>query len=160
MATYSEQLQRIYHEYTETHGGIPATLREAVEWGVEQGRIVMPNIDPLESVIGDMGRALRAEYGTDPLGRRYRRNHAARVTRDGVQFTFWAEMETAPREHMLKSFADRRNQIVGECVQLATDVSAYNEFNRNVQPPIQMVLDFTQDVEELQAVASDEASIH
>lgn len=152
MATYNEQLQRIYHDYTEAQGGIPATLREAVEWGASLGRIRPPPADPLAKIIDDMGRALREEYRTDPLGRRYRRNHAARVRKSGVQFVMWAEMETAPRDHMIKAFADRRNGIVGDCVQLKTDVDVYNDMHRDVTP-IQMVLDFSSDVEEMQMLS-------
>ncbi|WP_161494534.1 hypothetical protein [Caulobacter sp. B11] len=48
---------------------------------------------------------------------------------------------------MQRAFIQRREQIVGDCVQLATDVLVYNEMNTNVEP-IQMVLDFTDDVTE------------
>jgi hypothetical protein len=48
---------------------------------------------------------------------------------------------------MQKAFIQRRQQIVGDCVQLATDVEAYNAMNFD-QPAIQMVLDFRDDVEE------------
>ena len=56
-------------------------------------------------------------------------------------------MKDAPREHMQKAFIQRREQIVGDCVQLVTDVEAYNAMKSN-QPPIQMWLDFRDDVEE------------
>jgi hypothetical protein len=49
---------------------------------------------------------------------------------------------------MEKAFAQRREQIVGDCVQLRTDVGVYNDMNRGKQPSIQLVLDFTADVEE------------
>jgi hypothetical protein len=51
---------------------------------------------------------------------------------------------------MEKAFAQRREQIVGDCDQLRTDVDAYNDMNRGKQPEIQMVLDFTDDVAERQ----------
>jgi len=94
-----------------------------------------------------MSRALREEYATDSMGRRYRKNHAVRVTKGGVQHTFWAILGHAPRDHMQKAFIQRRKQIVGDCVQLATDVEVYNEQNAD-QPPIPMLLDFRDDVEE------------
>ncbi|PHY14126.1 hypothetical protein CSW58_01215 [Caulobacter sp. B11] len=70
-----------------------------------------------------------------------------RVTKGGVQYTFWAMLGHAERSHMQRAFIQRREQIVGDCVQLATDVLVYNEMNTNVEP-IQMVLDFTDDVTE------------
>ena len=51
---------------------------------------------------------------------------------------------------MEKAFAQRREQIVGDCVQLKTDVDVYNDMNRGKQVEIQLVLDFTEDVIERQ----------
>ncbi len=56
-------------------------------------------------------------------------------------------MGFAPRQHMEKAFQQRREQIVGECVQLKTDVDVYNDINTH-EEPIQLILDFTEDVEE------------
>ena len=95
----------------------------------------------------DMATALREEYATDAKGRRYRVNHAVRVTKTGVQHTFWAMMKNAPRQHMQKAFIQRREQIVGDCVQPATDVEAYNEMKSD-QPSTPMLFDFRDDVEE------------
>jgi len=147
VATYKEQLQKVWHSYEKEHGSVPATAREAVRWGVLQRMIEVPRVDPLDKLAEDMSTALREEYGTDSEGRRYRLNHAVRVTRGGVQYTFWAIMRDAPREHMQKAFIQRREQIVGDCVQLATDVEAYNAM-KDDQPPIPMLFDFRDDVEE------------
>ncbi|MBF0372026.1 MAG: hypothetical protein HQL39_01255 [Alphaproteobacteria bacterium] len=147
MPTYKEQLQRVWRQYEHEHGHVPATAREAVQWGVARAMIDVPEVDPLAKLTEDMATALREEYATDPHGRRYRVNHAVRVTRSGVQYTFWAVMKDAPREHMQKSFIQRREQIVDDCVQLSTDVEAYNAM-KSEQTPIQMVLDFRDDVSE------------
>ncbi|WP_417519840.1 hypothetical protein [Minwuia sp.] len=147
MAKYKEQLQRVWHKYEATHGAVPATAREAVAWGISQGMIEMPEVDPLDKLASDMSDALREEYATDKDGRRYRVNHAVRVTRGGVQYTFWAIMNDAPRDHMQKAFIQRREQIVGDCVQLSTDVEAYNAIHED-QKPIQMLFDFRDDIEE------------
>ncbi len=155
MATYNEQLQHLWHAYEETHERAPATPREVVAWAVASGSLSLPKTDPLAQLADDLARALREEYRTDGSGRRYRVNHAVRISRDGVQATLWAEMASAPREHMLQAFAQRRNQIVGDCVQLKTDVDAYNAAHLEAEP-IQMVFDFTLDVEESQGL--DEAA--
>lgn len=89
-------------------------------------------------------------YATDKQGRRYRVNHAVRVTRRGMQYTMWAMLQTAPRAHMQKAFTQRREQVVGDLVQLATDVEVYNEMHGDAEP-IQLILDFTHDVEERRA---------
>jgi len=145
--TYNEQLQRIWHEYEKEHGFLPSRARDAVIWGEQKGLIKIPEPDPYDQLAEDMARALREEYATDHMGRRYRKNHAVRITKSGVQQTFWAILGTAPREHMQKAFIQRREQIVGDCFQLATDVEVFNDQNKN-EPPIQMMLDFRDDVEE------------
>jgi len=115
--------------------------------------VTLPEIEPLDILADQMARALRTEYKTDEQGRRYRVNHAVRVTRLGVQTTFWAIMGFAPREYMEKAFVQRREQIVGDCLQLKTDVDVYNDLNQDVEP-IQMILDFTDDVAERQIVTT------
>ena len=145
--TNNEKLQHVWHEYEKEHGYLPARPRDAVVWGAQRGMIDVPEPDPYDKLADDMTRALREEYAIDSLGRRYRKNHAVRVTTGGVQHTFWAILGHAPREHMQKAFMQRRQQIVGDCVQLATDVEVYNDQNAD-KPPIQMLLDFRDDVEE------------
>lgn len=147
MTTKNEQFQDVWRAYERQNGQVPATLREAVEWGVSEGLLALPELDPYDALAGDMGKALREEYRTDERGRRYRVNHAVRVTRAGVQHTFWAIMGFAPKEHMVKAFAQRREQIVGDCLQLRVDVDAYNDLSKD-REPVQLVLNFTDDVEE------------
>ncbi len=157
MASYNEQLQRIWHEYEKEKGFLPATSRDACAWGVARGMIEMPEVDPVDELAKDMSRALREEYGTDRYGRRYRKNHAVRVTKGGVQITMWAIMGNAPLEHMRKAFVQRRQQIVGDCVQLDTDVRVYNDLNPD-QEEIQIPFDFNDDVEENRLWIEDEAA--
>ncbi|AMM84141.1 hypothetical protein [Martelella sp. AD-3] len=147
MATYKEQLQKVWHLYEKENGSVPATAREAVSWGISRNLLEIPEVDPLDKLASDMSTALREEYATDQDGRRYRVNHAVRVNKAGVQYTFWAIMKDAPREHMQKAFIQRREQIVGDCVQLNTDVEAYNAIHIE-QRPIQMLFDFRDDIEE------------
>ena len=59
-------------------------------------------------------------------------------------------MGFASHQHMERAFAQRREHIVNECVQLHTDITVYNELNTGKVPKIQMVLDFTEDVAERQ----------
>jgi hypothetical protein len=62
-------------------------------------------------------------------------------------------MRTAPREHMEVAFQQRRQQIVGDCRQLKWDVDSYNQ-NHNAGEELQMVFDFTLDLEEIEALAA------
>jgi hypothetical protein len=148
MATKTEKLQAIWHRFEKERGHAPTGTSEAVRWAVSKGLLDLPRIDPFEVLAGQMASALRDEMATDEEGRRYRVNHAVRISKGGVQQTMWAEMGYAPHEHMEMAFAQRREQIIGDCVQLKIDVDAYNRMNRGERPEIQLVLDFTDDVAE------------
>lgn len=54
---------------------------------------------------------------------------------------------------MERAFGQRRKQIVGDCVQLRTDVDVYNDKHVG-EAPINLVLDFTDDVAETLALTS------
>jgi hypothetical protein len=157
MASQNEQLQKIWHEYEAAMGHVPASARDALKWGVERGMIALPFADPYDKLVDDMHRALREEYAVDARGRRYRVNHAVRITKAGVQYTMWAIIGNAPRDHMQKAFAQRRRGVVADCVQLATDVEVYNDFNKG-QPKIQIPFDFTHDVEEAMFRTGEDAA--
>lgn len=155
--TQSEQLQSVWQQYECEHNHVPASGRTVTEWGIVQGLIVPPTIDPVAVLASQMSRALREEYGTDPQGRRYRRNHAVRITNEGVQYAMWGMMDFASLPHMEMAFTQRREQIVGDCVQLKTDVDVYNDKNP-AQPRIQLELDFTEDVAERELSTDDYGS--
>jgi hypothetical protein len=57
-------------------------------------------------------------------------------------------MHDAPHEHMERAFAQRREQVVGDLVQLKTDVDVYDDLTKGQNQPIQLDLDMTPDVEE------------
>jgi hypothetical protein len=157
MVTKNERLQHAWHRYEIENGYLPSGARDAAEWAVREGILDLPEIDAYDILARDMARALREEYETDTKGRRYRVNHAVRVTEDGVQYTFWAIMGFAPHDHMERAFAQRREQIIGDCLQLKTDVDVYNDLNLNSgKPLIQLILDFTEDVAERQLNLDDE----
>ncbi len=154
MATRHEKLQQMWHRYDGDQEHRPTSARQAVEWAVAEGLLELPQIDPYDVLAGDMADALRAEIQTDEKGRRYRVNHAVRITKGGVQYTFWGALGFAPHSHMERAFAQRRDQIVGDCLQLKTDVAVYNDMNRGKQPEIQLILNFEEDVEERQQLAN------
>ena len=148
MTTYTEQLQRIWRSYEEAGMPTPATARDVAAWAIAQNLWGPRRADIISQCADDLARALREEYRTDARGRRYRTKHAVRITRSGVQYALWADIDKAPRSHMERAFAQRRQQIVGDCFQLRVDVDVYNDNNPD-DSPIQLVLDFTRDIDEM-----------
>ena len=94
-----------------------------------------------------MKRSIRADL---------RRPCRSSFRQNGVQTAFWGELDRAPRAHMVKAFAQRRKQIVGDCAQLKIDVDVYNEKHAD-EPRVQLVLDFTDDVAEQEAAEHNRA---
>lgn len=67
MVTYTKRLQTIFHEYQEAKGA-PGALRDVVQWAVENGKMELPDVDPVAVAVSDMKHALRAETRTDAAG--------------------------------------------------------------------------------------------
>ena len=154
MANYNEQMQRIWKEYEKAGMQIPATAKDVAAWAIHNKLWEPRKSDIVSQCADDLATALRGEFRMDKKGRKYRAKHAVRKSVDGVQLTLWADIDKAPRTHMEQAFAQRRKQVVGDCFQLKTDVDCYNDA-RTQEEPIQMILDFTQDVEELQHLHDD-----
>lgn len=150
MATYAIMLQRIWREYEAAGNPVPATAREVASWAFSRGLWQPPEeYDPVADLAEDLAKAWREEYRVDNRGRRYRAKHAVRVTSGGVQYAFWADIDTAPAAHVIKALAQKRRQIVDDCYRLKVDVDHYNEI-RGESPLFQLVLDFTPDVQEIE----------
>ena len=145
MSSYNEQMQALAKDYQFATGSVTFTLKDVGAWAIKEGKWEAGRDALLRQFCDDMGRALREEYIRDPQGRRIRANHAIRG--EGETGFLWADIHTAPREHMVVAFDQRRDQIVADCAQLKQDIDSYNQ-NQNRGDPIQLGLDFSRDVRE------------
>jgi hypothetical protein len=153
MSKYTEELQKFWKRYELEHGSNSAfSAHDVASWAFGKGYWKPRPKDVIEQLADELARAWREEYRTDSLGRRYRAKHAVRTQQaNGKQTTLWEDIDTAKRPHMEKAFAQRRRQIVGDCIQLKTDVDVFNDIHSS-EKPIQVVLDFSKDVEEAQSL--------
>ncbi len=142
-----ELIQRYADKYIDEHG--PASARDIANALIERGAWMPDRKDLVDILANYVSRAMREEYITDPQGRTVRAKHSARITQGDGQTSIWADIRTAEPAHMEIAFKQRRVQIVGDCRQLKRDVDSYND-NRCTDRLIQMPLDFTQDVAELE----------
>lgn len=150
MSSYSNAIKEYILRYKKevTDGLIDP--HELAEWAYKKG-LHRPNVKTIINVIAsDIAKVFREEYRTDKFGRRYRAKHAATRKNGNKTLSLWADMDdpNAPHDHFVKSFGQRRQQIVGDCHQLKTDVDVYND-KRQPEELVQVILDFTLDVEEL-----------
>jgi hypothetical protein len=152
MTAYANEVKAYLERYQAEVGDDALIDPQAVAaWAYHHG-LHKPSLKTVIDVIAaDIAQVLREEYRTDPLGQRYRAKHAVRSKQGNKSLSLWADIDDdrAPREHFVRSFSQRRQQIVGDCFQLKTDVDVYNG-KYPTQKPIQVPLDFTYDVEELQ----------
>jgi hypothetical protein len=151
MAKYSEQMQQIFARYTAEVDASPVSLDQVAAWAIREGLWKPSPRDVAKICRADLADSLRQEKRTDSKGRSYRAKHSVRSKENGLPLMLWADIDSAPRSFMVKSFAQRRKAIVNDCFQIKQDVDHFND-ERSADQPIQLVLDFTDDVAELEAV--------
>jgi len=144
---YNEKLQAMADRYFDETGSESATTRDLAVWALKLGLWDAPADLVLKKCQEDFAKALREQYIEDAQGRPVRAKHAARVKRGDEQLHLWSDIRCASHEHMNIAFQQRREHIVGECRQLKRDVDYYNT-ERPKHADIQLVFDFTEDVEE------------
>ena len=156
--TYREQLQKIAEDYRAAGMPWPARSNEIAAWAIDNNLWQAHRSTLISRCAEEISDALREEYYTDPQGRRVRTKHVARIEVDGKQLPLWDDIRSGNRDHFLISVQNRRQQIVGDCLQLKTDVDSFNE-NNNPGAAIQLILDFSDDVVERMALQALE-SVH
>lgn len=149
--TYSDEMRDLVQEYIDAGKPWPATARTIAKWLFETGKWKAPRSAAMSKCAHDLSKAMREEYITDPQGRRVRAKHAATFLKGETQLTLWDDISTAEKGHMEFAFQQRRQQIVGDCKQLKTDVDSFNDNNKQ-GAVIQLTLDFTNDVAEAEAI--------
>ena len=147
MTTLNEQLLSIVEDYREAGQPWPASKDQIAEWAVANERYELTRGMAVRQCAERLTRAMRLEHVKDQKGRSVRKYYAARILEDGQLTMKWDDLN-AERPFMEVSTANRRNQILGECRQLKTDVDSYNE-RRCPDEPIQVEFDFTVDLDEL-----------
>jgi hypothetical protein len=143
-----EQHKDLVEQYRRAFKNKPFKSIDVVKWGIKNGLINLRPIDPELMLAEEISLAMHEDYITDPQGRRVRAKHAARYEVNGKQETFWVDIRDknpGTRRHMQIAFQNRRQQIVGECVQLKLDLDSYNQ-NWNTGTAIQGCFDFTDDL--------------
>lgn len=142
----------VFDRYSTEVDSSPTPLEEVAQWAVMNG-LYKPNLKTVVQMCrDDMADALRQEKRVDAEGRTYRAKLSVRTSIGGTQISLWADTDLAPRSFIEKSTHQRRRQIAGQCYQLKQDVDHFNSA-RAGDSPIQLVLDFTDDVAELEAAA-------
>jgi hypothetical protein len=144
MARKAQEIQKIIRHYKEVTGKKEVDMHEVTAWAVAKGWPLPTPISPIDRLTKEFSKAAREEVRKDPTtGRPYRANHA--FSPDGNR-TLWIDIDEAPRGPMWKSAVTRREQMVGDALQLSLDLDHWNSIHPDDEP-IVLPLDLTDDVE-------------
>ncbi len=147
MATKAQELERWIREYRRITGIKEVDHHKLALW-LERKGWPMPKpksaVELLAKQISDVAR--QATRHDEVSGLEYRAYHSFTVPSGDGQLTLWVDIDEATRHQMLKSTVNKREQMVGEAWRLTIDVEHWNRINADKEP-IQVPLDFTDDVE-------------
>ena len=144
MANKHQKMQRLIRYYKDRTGNTEVDMHEVAKFAVNNGWETPKPIDPIDRLAKDFTQAARQETRyDDKTGKPYRANHAYKPTPG--QGHLWIDIDEAPRKPMLKSLITRREQMVGDGLQLTLDADHWNSIHLD-EEPIDIPMDFTDDV--------------
>jgi len=147
MATKHQKMQSFIRYYKEQTGHKEVTMHQVAQFAADKGWSLPTPPNQIDLLAKEFSQAAREEIRRDKkTGRPYRANHAYSTAQGTQQLTFWFDIDEAPRHIMLKSLVNRREQMVGDGLQLTLDADHWNNIHPN-EESIVMPLDFTVDVE-------------
>lgn len=148
--------EQIVEDYRAAGGPWPFKKGEVADWALAHERWKPSPADIRRMASDSVADAMRESSFTDESGREVRRMLPAKTTRGGEQGTFWDDLRTAPIDHVRYGVAQRRNGIVAECYHL-NNMTRYSNEHRGPEDQIELILDFTSDVREMEPPAKENA---
>ena len=155
----TKEIQSLSRRYKIEMGVSEIDVHEFADWMVRKGWPLPAPTSPKERLVKNITRALREEMRHNRVtGRPYRANHAypIGVNRQGTLWA-WIDIDEAPREPMRKSLQTRREQMVGDALQLSFDADHWNALHPD-EDSIMIELDFADDVEWRKNAPMEQAS--
>lgn len=142
-----KDMQRLIRRYKDETGEFEVDMRKVAKFAELMGWEMPKPKDPLDILAQELSRAARDEIKHDKkTGRPYRVNHAV-PQKQGQQTLFvWVDIDEAPRNVMLKSLNLRREQMVGDGLQLSYDAGHWNSLHPD-EDEIQIEMDLSFDIE-------------
>ncbi len=157
MTTKHKEMLFIIEEWKKSTGNTEIDMHEVASYAISKHGWPPPApISPEERLAKEFSQAAAEATRQDSkTGQPYRVYHAVKLDGPG-QGVFWVDIDEAPRKHMVKSAFARREQVVGDMVQLTLDLAHWNRVNPH-EKPIVAETDITPDVNERLAGADGSA---
>jgi len=145
--TKASEMQSIIKRYREETDKDSVDMHDVAKYAAAMGWPLPKPKTALERLAEQFSSAAREEIRRDEVtGKPYRANLAVTTWQGASQLTLWTDIDVAPRSVAHRSFQQRREQMIGDAVQLTFDVMHWNRINE-VEDPIEMPLDLTDDVQ-------------
>jgi len=140
---------RFVDDYAKKTGDYSGDLMKVARWVYAEKLMDAPPYDPIKAIAKSLANACRQDYIENDNKEPVRRRHAYIPKGTESQGTFsWFKIEDATPEKMKLSAQGRRNGTIQDLLQLVRDVDYFND-KHNPGDPIQIELDFTDDIAEL-----------
>jgi len=141
-----KEMQYLIKAYREQTGQQSVDMHEVAKFAVTKGWPLPTPKTPMERLAEQFSSVSREEIRRDEAtGRPYRANLAVTTWQGSKQLTLWTDIDEAPRHIAHKAFVQRREQMIGDGLQLTFDVMHWNRVNEE-ETPIEMPMDFTDDI--------------
>ncbi|CBS85469.1 hypothetical protein [Azospirillum lipoferum] len=140
-------MQRLIRAWKDESGEQEIDMQKVALYALKKGWPMPQPKSPVEMLAKQFSDAAREEIGRDPnTGRPYRVYHAVPVQSGQMTFYTWWDINEAPRKVMHKSLVNRREQMIGDGLQLTLDASYWNSRHPD-EEPIALPMDLSLDIE-------------
>lgn len=154
MAKKITEKQFLIREWMKETGNVEIDMHKVAEFAIQRGWPLPKPVSALDILAKEFSKAAREETRKDVVtGRPYRVYHAYPKD-DSGQGMLWMDIDDAPRKNMMKSAKSRREQVVGDMVQLYLDLDHWNRHNSD-EEPIVLHTDLSEDIDERLAGADE-----
>ena len=147
MSTKKVMMQRMIRSYKDESGDQEVDTHKDAKWAAGKGMELPKPPTALDILARQFSDAARQEVRRDAVtGKPYRANHAIMVPQPGGQMALWIDSDEAPWQRMHLSLVQLRELMVCDGLLLTLDADHWNRMHAS-EEPIQMPMDFTDDIE-------------
>lgn len=140
------EMQSFIRYFKDQTGETEVDMHQVAQFAAQMGWPLPEPRSPIDVLAKAFSRAARDEIRQDEAtGRPYRGYHAIPGAL-GQQGMLWIDIDEAPRAPMKKSLVLRREQMVGDGLQLTLDADHWNRIHGD-EEPIELPMDLTDDIE-------------
>lgn len=147
MSTKNQKMQRLIRLYRDETGIREVNMEDIAKFAVSKGFWALPSpVSPIKLLAKEFAQAAREEIRYDKkTGQPYRANVAILVPQGGKQLYLFGDIDEVDRKKMLRNLIMRREQMVGDGLQITYDQDHWNNVHPN-EESLQLPMDLTDDI--------------